>query len=297
MANAMPNPEPNRSGGRGSTPPSGKPAQDSGRHPSGLEPWDPEEALRQEMEKLTTETPALETDINVKGDESAVAEIGQLRAENTELRSIIAELKQLVDEAEASASSDAGWADRQKEYETILEEKSELIRSLHLKIKEMQEQRPAAAFTPKEDELVAMSEELDRERAQFERDSKQLDEDRRQIKEDEKIMTQQMREMEMQMSRERADLARQRGELQRINEEIRHELERIDRDGGLNERLTQLRQRHMDVLNRKGSAPPPPRPPSSATTPQLPPTREPDHGSKKKDSDTLRRFFFGQGGE
>src|SRR5207244_8585138 len=84
-----------------------------------------------------------------------------------------------------------------KEYENLLDEKSEVIRELHQRIQELQD-RPAGE-TPREEELLALSEELDCER--------------RQLKDDEEALMKQMRDMEVQMSRERAEFARQRNEL------------------------------------------------------------------------------------
>jgi len=167
-----------------------------------------------------------------------------LLRENEELRSIIAELKQQG--SDSKRQEEDQYLERQKEFDSLLEEKSEIIRSLHQKIQEL-EQRPVAPATPKEEELLALSEELERERCQLQQERKQLDEERIQLEDDEQIMTKQMREMEVQMARERADFARQRSELNRIQEEIRREMENIERNGMLNQRLFQLRQRSQDV--------------------------------------------------
>src|SRR5205085_7077217 len=99
--------------------------------------------------------------------------------------------------------------ERQTEYESLLEEKSELIRSLHLKLQELQE-KAAVPPLPDEDELRALAEDVERERVQVQRERRELDDLRRQLTDDEQTMTQQMRQMEVQMARERADLARQR---------------------------------------------------------------------------------------
>ena len=184
----------------------------------------------------------------------AAPELDQLRGENAELRGIIAELKEELDSRQKA--DDAGLLERQKEYESLLEEKSELIRSLHLKIQELQEQKPAVPLTPKEEELIALSEELERERCQLQKQRRQLEEERQQLAEDEQIMTQQLREMEVQMARERADFARQRSELNRISEEIRREMENCERNGLLNERLNQLRNRFHEVSNPSKGPPP-----------------------------------------
>jgi hypothetical protein len=76
-------------------------------------------------------------------------EVERLLAENGQLRAIVAELQDLVEES--TRQNDQGWADRQKEYDGLLEEKSELIRTLHLRIQELEAQKPAAPPTPKEE--------------------------------------------------------------------------------------------------------------------------------------------------
>jgi hypothetical protein len=171
------------------------------------------------------------------------AEMEHLRLENAELR-------QNLENAQSQGNQAA--LDRQKEYEGLLEEKSELIRNLHLKIQELEAQKQPAPQTPKEEELLALSEELERERCQLQQERRELEEERRQLREDEESMTKQMRDMEVQMARERADFARQRSELNRVSEEIRREMDNIERNGLLNQRLGQLRQRFQDVVNPKG---------------------------------------------
>jgi hypothetical protein len=219
-------------------------------------------------------------------------ELEGLRAENTELRNIIAELRQLVDEA--AAKGEETWAERQKEYETLLDEKNLTIQSMAEKVQELESRPPPGPPTPKEEELLAMSEELERERCTLQQERRQVEEERNQLSEDEQTMTQQMREMEVQMAKERADMARQKTELQRIHDEIRHELEKIERNGQLNQRLGQLRQRYQEVSARSGGGETPAG--GIASIPQSAPgVKDEPPAPKKKDSGLLRRFF-GQGG-
>lgn len=192
--------------------------------------------------------------------------LDRLRQENARLRTTLAELEQLVEEAQHQPDSAVG--DRLKEYEGLLEEKSEVIRELHRRLNDQQD-RPAGA-TPREEELLALSEELERERSQ--------------LKEDEETLMQQMRDMEVQMSRERAEIARQRNELQRLQGEIRHELEMAARDSGLRERLAPLQRRHQELMSRRGSAPAP----TQAAAPQPAPELT---GGGRKDSSLFRRLF------
>jgi DNA repair exonuclease SbcCD ATPase subunit len=275
MAKAIPNPEPQR------------PAGASGGHE-----WD--DPLARELAGFPGGShPGVSPASAPAADP---LELEGLRAENNELRSIIAELRQLVDEA--ATKGEETWAERQKEYESLLDEKTETIRVQAEKVQELESRPPPGPATPKEEELLAMSEEIERERCQLQQERRQLEEDRNQLAEDEQTMTQQMREMEVQMAKERADMARQKTELQRIHDEIRHELEKIERNGQLNQRLGQLRQRYQEVSARSGNTGE-----SSGGYQGLPPQGAPsaeqdsksDSGSKKRDSGLLRRFF-GQGG-
>jgi len=220
-------------------------------------------------------------------------DVERVQAENEELRMEIGELRQLLDESTARAVAPADDQDgdvaslreEKKAFEDLLDEKTELIRTLHLKIQELDKQaasRPAAA--PNENDLLALSDELERERCQLDQERRRLEEDRRQLKDDEQSMMTQMREMEVQMAKERAEMARQRNELQRLHSEIRHEIEVAQRDGLLNERLKTLSRKHQEVSNRKGAAP-------EAGKQNAPADANPPPQAPKKDSSILRRFF------
>ncbi|HEV3259028.1 MAG TPA: hypothetical protein VG013_19305, partial [Gemmataceae bacterium] len=213
-------------------------------------------------------------------------ELDQLRADNAQLRQAYGELQHLLEDR--GSKQEQTWAQRQKDYEGLLEEKSDIIRTLHGKIQELETQAAQSVAIPPEEELVAMSEQLERDRAQIQQERRQLEDDLRQFQEDEDSMTRQMREMEVQMARERADLARQRNDIQRILDEIRHELDRNERDQGLNDRLGQLRQRYQEVATRR------PAPGQAAGAPQADAAPRKAAAPKKKDSSIIRRLF-GQG--
>jgi len=194
------------------------------------------------------------------------AEIEHLRSENDQLRSLCHELEQALQEAAQQLQPDLEQQIR--EYDAVLEEKNELIRQLHQQLQETQAaleeaearvSQPAPARAPQghvpcEQELLALSEELERER--------------RQLQEDEQTLMDQMREMEVSMARERAEMARQRNDLQRLQGEIRHELERLERDGGIQSKIDSLRSKLQDVTARRGAAP---MPTANHSTPQAPP--------------------------
>jgi chromosome segregation ATPase len=195
----------------------------------------------------------------------------ELKRENAQLRKQVAEVERLLHDLKQEAEQ--ALTEQQREFEAILEEKSELIRNLHLKLQQT-EGRPAVppAALPREEELMALSEELERER--------------RQLKEDEEALMQQMAQMEVQMSRERAELARQRTELVRLQSEIRHELELAARDAALRERLAPLQRRSQDLARKvsgTGAATPQPEEPAE-------PAPEPP-ANPRRDSGLFRRFF------
>jgi chromosome segregation ATPase len=174
---------------------------------------------------------AVSTD-KTAGQDSAA--LDSLRRENAELQRRIEELEQLL---VATATSEDNWPDRQKEYEALLEEKSEVIRGLHLKLQEVQEgaRRAPDEPVPKEEELRQLKQELE--------------EHKRQLQEDEESLMAQMREMELALSKDRAELARQRQEVQRLQSELNREIEVAGRDSGLRERLASIRRTHEPAKN------------------------------------------------
>jgi chromosome segregation ATPase len=184
----------------------------------------------------------------------------RLRTENAELRALCFELEQALQEASQQTNTEV-TAQQLREFESMLEEKTETIRSLHQQLQEtqaalaeveaqatkaiesvqsvQQPQRPAGPV-PREEELLALSEELERER--------------RQLQEDEQTLMEQMREMEVGMAKERAELARQRNDLQRLQGEIRHELERLEKSGAIQSKIEGLKNKLQDATTRRGAA-------------------------------------------
>ncbi len=180
----------------------------------------------------------------------------RLRSENTELRALCYELEQALQES--SQHNDGSEAVRLRESEALLEEKTETIRTLHQQLQETQatlqdvETQAAKAIeavhanqrvngpVPREAELLSLSEDLERER--------------RQLQDDEQSLMEQMREMEVGMAKERAEMARQRNDLQRLQGEIRHELERLEKNGAVQSKIDGLKSKLQDATNRRGAA-------------------------------------------
>jgi chromosome segregation ATPase len=181
------------------------------------------------------------------------AELELVRAENAQLRALCQELEQALQEAAQQLRPDLEHQVR--DYVAVLEEKNELIGQLHNQVQALQAALEASETSaqnayasagqecelPSEAELMALSEQLERER--------------RQLQEDEQTLMDQMREMEVSMARERAELARQRNDMQRLQSEVRHELERLERDGGIQSKIEELRNKLQDVTARRGAAP------------------------------------------
>src|ERR1700677_2282359 len=79
--------------------------------------------------------PGTAPDISIEAS-SLEQEVALLRADNAELRSQLEQNEQLM---HAAVASEEVWLERQKEYEVLLEEKSDVIRNLHQKIHDLQE--------------------------------------------------------------------------------------------------------------------------------------------------------------
>jgi hypothetical protein len=252
-----------------------------------------------------------------RGDESSKASVKHsldpepsgdaemLREENQQLKDMVAELKQALEESSAKGKGDGSPDDMKAEYEMMLDEKTDTIRQLHVRMQDLEKQLAEAGDggggggkssgkggdepPANQEELLALSDELERERCQLEQERQAVDADRRQLREDEDSMMRQMREMELQMAKERAELARQRNELQRLHSEIRHELELAQRDAAVNERLRLLQRRHNEVASggSGGGEEEPPKKSGQAPAKQPPPKK--DSGSKS----IMKRFFGG----
>ena len=156
--------------------------------------------------------------------------LAMLRMENAELKARIQEL-----EAQSSSGqTEDVWLERQREYEMLLEEKSEVIRNLHQKIQELQE-NPGSRESAPVSVGIGQAEEILRLK-------RELEEQRRQLQLDEEDMMSQLRQMEMLMAKERAEMARQRQEMNRLQTELAREIEMASRDEGLRSRLHHLRR-------------------------------------------------------
>src|SRR5439155_24421053 len=74
-------------------------------------------------------------------------EVTRLRAENAAQHARVEELER---QPHVAPAGDDGWAECQVEYEKLLNEKSEIIRTLHLKVQELQAGQAQPEATPVE---------------------------------------------------------------------------------------------------------------------------------------------------
>ncbi len=213
------------------------------------------------------------------------SEVEVLRAQNAELRSVLADLRQLLEEM--SQHDPDLLQQRITELEAEVAQKDEVNRGLHAQLEEIEQQFAAVSAPPKDEDLAALSDELERERCQLTQERKQMEEDRQQLRDDEEDLMKQMREMEVSMARERAEMARQRTELTRLHGEIRHELDAIQRDGALTARLAQFQRKQQEMMARQGIAGAEP----VAPPPAAPAPAQPAPAAPKRDSNVLRRLF------
>lgn len=234
-----------------------------------------DQSLDQELKRLAEINKELLN--NVRSDQATVHaptsesdELTALRTENADLRARIDELEAFL---ESRVSGAEMWPERMKEYESLLEEKTEVIRGLHARLQELEqaEAAPTAgaentagpSLTGNHDQLLALKKELEAQRKQLE--------------EDEVSLMTQMREMEMVLSRDRAEVARQRSELQRLEADLHREIDRsASNDPTLRERLLNLQRPQQPFANRE------PQQAAAAKTPTATP-----RGS----SGLLRRIF------
>jgi hypothetical protein len=217
--------------------------------PRDSDPWLNDTASSGDSAVLSSGPPLMEapsSPTQTKLSNSVFLQVDSLRGENARLRTTVKELEAAIEELEHTSQSATG--SRLKELEAIVEQKDEVIRELHQRLnggaapeseEVMEKGVTVSALREREEEMLALSEDLERER--------------KQLGEDEKALMQQMREMEIQMSRERAEVARQRNEVQRLHNELSHELELAQRDAGLRERLAPLARRQQESSSRRGT--------------------------------------------
>ncbi len=195
-------------------------------------------------------------------DDSPLGEIQRIKSENKELRTLLDEMKHLLQEA---SQAELQLVAKEKEFALVVSEKDSQIDELSVQLGAIEEQIAKGELAPPppvpktRSELEEWGDDLEKESAKLAQDKKKLEDERRQLREDEEALEQQMRQMEVSMARERAMIARQETELKRLSAEIQHELDMLQRgDAGLREQMTKFQRRAQEVMTKPtGNGPPP----------------------------------------
>jgi hypothetical protein len=187
--------------------------------------------------------------------EEPQSDFQRLKAENKELRKLLGEMKQLLQEA---SETEQKLVAKEKEFEAAQAAKDAQIEELSTHLGAIEEQIAKGELVPPppipktRGELEEWGDELEKENAKLQQERKKLDAERQQLREDEEALESQMREMEVSMARERALIARQETELRRLSAEIQHELELMQRgDANLREQMAKFQRRAQEVLTTR----------------------------------------------
>jgi hypothetical protein len=190
-------------------------------------------------------------------DDPAASEVQRLKAENREIRQLLAEMKHLLQEA---SETEQKFATREQELQAELADRQRQVDELHSQLQGIEEQITSGSLTPAvaqaapktRTELEEWADELERDSSKLTLERRKLDEERQQLRDDEESLERQMREMEVGMARERALMARQEIELKRLSAEIQHELDVMQRgDASLREHMQKFQRRAQDVMQGK----------------------------------------------
>jgi pSer/pThr/pTyr-binding forkhead associated (FHA) protein len=160
-------------------------------------------------------------------------DLENLRRENEQLHQLLAERDQQRVEA-APASS--GEADSIQELRAEINLLRQLLQEKDALLEELRQQPSEPATAPISD-IGAYEAELTEFKRQLEEDRKKLNAEIEHLRARNQEMDDATREMELELSRERAELARERQRLDRIREETRLELDKMQREAGVRDRL------------------------------------------------------------
>jgi peptidoglycan hydrolase CwlO-like protein len=199
---------------------------------------------------------------NSRHDESPQADIQRLKNENKELRTLLDEMKHLLQEA---SETEQRLVAKEAEFTSVVAAKDAQIEELSAHLGAIEEQIARGELAPPppapktRTELEEWGDELEKESAKITQEKKRIEEERRQLREDEEALEKQMRDMEVSMARERAMIARQETELKRLSAEIQHELDILQRgDAGLREQMAKFQRRAQEVMAKPPGGGPPP---------------------------------------
>jgi DNA repair exonuclease SbcCD ATPase subunit len=175
-------------------------------------------------------------------------ELEALRRENEQLRQALAQ-RQAGGGVPALPPEGAEELDRLRAevdaMRQVLCEKDELVREL--------QNRPAPILRRDQRDLESYEAELNEFRRHLEEDRRKIAEEREQLRQHHEELAEATREMEMDLSRERAELARERTRLERLRDDARGELERVQRDASVMNRLAPVQRLREQLNEGRGS--------------------------------------------
>jgi exonuclease SbcC len=212
---------------------------------------DPEQAG--EVEQLRQENQRLRQQLAEHADKTGPAEEAflQLKHENEDLKHLLAALERERERAEAAAAEAKASASQGQRHQDpsgeiellrkLLEEKNDLLEELRSKVDQPPVERDIQSY---EAELNGIQRQLEHDRQKLNQEIDQM-----RVRNDE--LDQATREMELEMSRERAELARERQRLERLREDVRLELERMQRESGMRERLATVQNLRDEINSRR----------------------------------------------
>jgi chromosome segregation ATPase len=204
-----------------------------------------EETLRLQRQNLDVIVAALQE--TRPSDEAAKdVELQKLRLQNEEMHQMLTALES--ERQRTDQTTEARLAEQTSEIALLrksVEEKDGVLQQMR--------DQPAAAPSPPRD-IDTFEAELNEFQRQLEADRQKLNREFEQMRVRNQELDEATRETELEMSRERAELARERQRLDRLREDVRVELDRLQREGGLRERLTPVQNLRDTINNRRAPA-------------------------------------------
>jgi chromosome segregation ATPase len=203
-----------------------------------------EETLREQRRGLDDVLTALQ-EAQPVADGAQDGELEKLQADNDQLRQLLAMMEHEREQTEVARTAELA-ADPTNRSDEV----AALRKLLEEKESQLQESSRKPVDEPVRD-IDTYESELNAFRRQLETDRQKLMREIEQVRARNKELDEATREMELEMSRERAELARERQRLERLREDVRQELDRIQRDGGLRDRLVPVQSLRDEINHRR----------------------------------------------
>ena len=183
-------------------------------------------------------------------------ELNDARAEIGVLRELLEDRERTLTEAQnhlADASAET------TEVEAVVAENEDLKKRLAEKDTLVEELRVQAAPKPPKTatELESYEAELNQYRQQLEADRGKLTAEIEQLRTRNQELDEATRELEMEMSRERAELARERTRVERMRDELKVDMEKMQRERGVQESLAGVQRLRDEMAGKRPVAPRP----------------------------------------